>query len=463
MSPFDVLIIGSGPGGYVAAIRAAQLGLKTAIVEREQLGGVCLNWGCIPTKALLKSAQAYSEIRKAQDYGIGVKGVSMDFERIVKRSRNIADSMHKGVQFLLKKNKVTVLKGIGKLQGKGKVTVKTEKDTQTYETKHILLATGARARSLSNLPADGQKIITYREAMTLKKLPKTLLVVGSGAIGMEFAYFYHTLGTQVTVIEALNTILPNEDKDVSGYVQKHFQKLGISFITSAKVETMDTKGKTAKLTLSAKQKKETLTADHVLLAIGISPNTENLGLEEAGVKLNKSGRVEVGQFYETSAKNVFAIGDLIPGPALAHVASAEGICCVEHLAGLNPQPIDYGNIPSCTYTQPEIASIGLTEAAAKEQGYKLKVGTFPLSASGKAKASGHSEGFVKMVYDAKYGELLGAHMVGEHVTEMIAEISAAKRLETTGTELIKTIHPHPTLSEAVMEATAQAYGEAIHL
>jgi dihydrolipoamide dehydrogenase len=462
---FDLIVIGSGPGGYVAAIRAAQLGLKVAIVERESLGGICLNWGCIPTKALLKSAQVFEYIQHAKDYGITVGTAIPDFNAMVSRSRGVASKMSKGVNFLLGKNKITVLNGHGSLTADKKVNVKDEKGTTTaYTAKNIIIATGARARALPNLPIDGKKVIEYRKAMSLENQPKSIVVVGSGAIGMEFAYFYHSIGTKVTVVEYLENVLPREDEDVSKEVAKIFKKSGITILTGTTVESVDTKGAGCKvrITNNKTKKEEFLDCDVVLSAVGISPNTENLGLETLGIKTDR-GFILADEFYKTNVANVYAIGDVIPTAALAHVASAEGIICVEKIAGHHPQPLDYNNIPSCTYCSPEVASVGYTEAQAKAKGYELKVGKFPFSASGKASAAGANAGFVKVIFDAKYGEFLGAHMVGYNVTEMIAEIVVARRLETTGMEIVKSVHPHPTMSEAVMEAAAAAYGEVIHL
>lgn len=461
---YDLIVIGSGPGGYVAAIRAAQLGLKTAIVERESLGGICLNWGCIPTKALLKSAQVFEYINHAADYGITVGGPKADFEGIVKRSRGVADGMSKGIQFLMKKNKIDVIQGTGALKKGGKVDVTDAAGKKTeYSAKHIILATGARSRELPNVKQDGKKVIGYREAMTLPKQPGSMIVMGSGAIGMEFAYFYATLGTKVTVVEFLDNILPREDKDVSKEMEKIMKKKGLEILTSTAVEKVDATGAKCKVTLKAKDGKTSqVECDVVLSAVGIATNIEGIGLEQVGVKTDK-GLVVVDDYYRTNVPGVYAIGDIVKGPALAHVASAEGITCVEKIAGHHPEPIDYNNIPSCTYCIPEVASVGLTEEQAKEKGYQLKVGKFPFSASGKASAAGAKEGFVKVIFDAKYGEFLGCHMVGSNVTEMIAEAVVARKLETTGHEIIKSIHPHPTMSEAIMEAAAAAYGEVIHL
>lgn len=459
---YDLIVIGSGPGGYVAAIRAAQLGLKTAIVEKAELGGVCLNWGCIPTKALLKSAQVFEYIKHSEDYGIKVKSADADFPAIVKRSREVANGMSKGIQFLMKKNKIDVHQGFGKLMTKSKVEVDSDGKKTTLEGKNIILATGARERQLPSLPIDGKKIVGYHEAMVLPELPKSMIVVGSGAIGSEFAYFYNVMGTDVTLVEFMSDIVPNEDVDVSKALLKSYKKQGIKVMTNSSVEKVDTKGKQCKVTIKTAKGEEIHECDVVLSAVGIQTNLENIGLEEVGVKTDK-GKVKVDDFYQTNVSGVYAIGDIVDGPALAHVASAEGIICVEKIAGHDPEPLDYNNIPGCTYCSPEIASVGYTEKAAKEAGYDLKIGKFPFSASGKASAAGAKEGFVKVIFDAKYGEFLGAHMIGANVTEMIAEVVAARKLETTGHEIIKTVHPHPTMSEAVMEAAAAAYDEVIHL
>lgn len=460
---FDVLIIGTGPGGYVAAIRAAQLGLKVGVVERESLGGICLNWGCIPTKALLKSAQVFDYLKHPQEYGLSVEGASFDFGAVVKRSRGVADGMSKGVTFLMKKNKIEVITGVAKLKKAGEVSVTgADGAASTIQAKHIILATGARARELPNLPIDGKKIIGYRQAMVLPQQPKKMVVVGSGAIGVEFAYFYATMGTDVTIVEYAPRIVPVEDEEVSKQLEKSFRKAGIKIQTSASVERVDVSGAGCIAFVKTAKGEEQIACDIVLSAVGIQANLENIGLEELGVKVDK-GRVVVDEMYRTSVAGIYAIGDIVPGPALAHVASAEGIICVENIAGQHPHALNYGNIPGCTYCSPEIASVGLTEAQAKEQGYDVKVGRFPFSASGKASASGAKDGFVKVIFDAKYGEWLGAHMIGYNVTELIAEVVAARNLETTGHEIIKTVHPHPTMSEAVMEAAAAAYGEVIHL
>ncbi|KAF5063087.1 Dihydrolipoyl dehydrogenase [anaerobic digester metagenome] len=461
---YDVIVIGSGPGGYVAAIRASQLGMKVAVVERAELGGICLNWGCIPTKALLKSAQVYGYLSHAADYGVSVSGdIKADFEAMVKRSRGVAEGMSKGIQFLFKKNKIDHIAGTGKLKS-GKVVEVTDAEGKKtdYQANHIILATGARSRELPNLKQDGKKIIGYREAMTLDKQPKSMVVVGSGAIGSEFAYFYHTIGTQVTLVEFMPNVVPIEDEEVSKQLERSFKKSGMKVMTSSTVESVDTSGDLCKVTVKTKKGEEIIEAEIVLSAVGISTNLEGLGLEETGVAVDK-GKVVVDDFYKTSVDGVYAIGDIVHGPALAHVASHEGILCVKKIAGKHVEPLDYGNIPGCTYTQPEIASVGMTEKAAREAGYDIKVGKFPYSASGKASAAGSKEGFVKVIFDAKYGEWLGAHMIGDNVTEMIAEVVVARKLETTGEEIIKAVHPHPTMSEAVMEAVAAAYDEVIHI
>lgn len=461
---YDIIVIGSGPGGYVTAIRASQLGLKTAIVERESLGGICLNWGCIPTKALLKSANVYEYLQHASDYGITVKESSADFTAMIDRSRGVANGMSNGIQFLMKKNKIDVIKGSGKIKAGKKVDVTAEDGTVTEYTadKALILATGARSRKLPNIPQDGEKIIGYREAMTLKSLPKRLVVVGSGAIGVEFAYFYNTLGTEVTIVEFMPNIVPIEDEEVSKQMEKSFKKAGINILTNASVETVEKTAKGCIVTVKTAKGEEKIECDVVLSAVGIETNIEGIGLEEVGIAADK-GRILVNDYYQTNIPGYYAIGDIVPGPALAHVASAEGIICVEKIAGHHPEPLDYGNIPGCTYASPEIASVGMTEKAAKAAGLDIKIGKFPFSASGKASAAGAKDGFVKLIFDAKYGELLGAHMIGANVTEMIAEIVAVRKLEVTGETLIKTVHPHPTMSEAVMEAAAAAYGEVIHL
>lgn len=463
---YQVIVVGSGPGGYVAAIRASQLGLKTAIVEKELLGGICLNWGCIPTKALLKSAEVFHYLQHAADYGIKAENFSTDLTSIVKRSRNVADGMSKGVQFLMKKNKIDVIMGTGKLARGKKVDVTDDKGkTTSYEADHIILATGARAKALPNIPIDGEKVIEYRKAMVPENAPKDMVVIGAGAIGVEFAYFYNTLGTKVTIIEFLEQgLVPREDPEVSKELTRHFKKSGIDVLANTSVEKVDVTGKT--ITVTAKDRKSgnvtEIKCDQVLSAAGVMSNLENIGLEALGIKTDK-GKVIVNEWYQTNVPGIYAIGDITEGPALAHVASAEGIICAEKIAGHHPQPLDYNNIPSCTYCQPEIASVGMTEQQAKDAGYELKVGKFPFSASGKAKAAGHPEGFVKLIFDAKYGEILGAHMIGANVTDMIAEIVVARKLESTGMEIVKSVHPHPTMSEAIMEAAAAAYGEVIHL
>ncbi len=461
-SKYDLIVIGSGPGGYVAAIRASQLGMKVGVVEHAELGGICLNWGCIPTKALLKSAQVFEYIQHAKDYGIEVKDAKADFEGMVKRSRDVAGGMSKGIQFLFKKNKIDHIQGWGKLKAKGQVLVSNDGKDEVYEADHIIVATGARARELPALKIDNEKIIGYRKAMTLEKMPKKMVVVGSGAIGVEFAYFYHTIGVDVTIVEFMPRIVPNEDEDVSKQLERIYKKSGMNIMTSSEVTHVDTSGKGCKVTVKTKKGEEKLECDVVLSAVGVASNIENIGLEDLGIATDK-GRIVVDDYYQTNIKGIYAIGDVIKGPWLAHVASAEGIICVEKIAGHSPEPLDYNNLPGCTYCSPEIASVGYTEAAAKEAGYEIKVGKFPFSASGKASAAGAKDGFVKVIFDAKYGEWLGAHMIGANVTEMIAEVVAARKLETTGHEIIKSVHPHPTMSEAVMEATAAAYDEVIHI
>jgi dihydrolipoamide dehydrogenase len=460
---YDVVVIGSGPGGYVAAIRASQLGLKTAVIERSELGGICLNWGCIPTKALLKSAQVFDYIKHAKDYGIQVSEATQDFTAIVKRSRGVADGMSKGIAFLMKKNKIDVIQGTARLAAPGKVEVgEATAPKKTVEAKHIILATGARSRELPNIKIDGKKVIGYREALVLPDRPGSMVVMGSGAIGSEFAYFYNALGTKVTLVEYMPNILPVEDEDVSREVARAFKKSGMEILTSASVESVDTSGGGCKVKIKTAEGMKEIQCDVVLSAVGIKTNIENIGIEQLGIKTDKD-KVLVDDFYQTNVKGIYAIGDIVKGQALAHVASAEGIICVEKIAGHNPEPLNYNNIPGCTYCSPEIASVGFTEKAAKEAGYEIKVGKFPFSASGKASAAGAKEGFIKVIFDAKYGEWLGAHMVGANVTEMIAEVVVARKLETTGHEIIKSVHPHPTMSEAIMEAAAQAYGECIHL
>jgi dihydrolipoamide dehydrogenase len=461
---YDVIIIGSGPGGYVAAIRAAQLGMKTAVVEKAELGGVCLNWGCIPTKSLLKSAQVFDYVKHASEYGIVAEGdIKADFQAVIRRSRDVAAGMSKGVQFLLKKNKVEHINGTGRLVSSGKIEV-TSQDSkkEVYTASHIILATGARSKELPGLKQDGKKIIGYREAMTLEKQPGSMLIVGSGAIGSEFAHFYNTMGTDVTLVEFLPRIVPNEDEEVSKQLERSFKKSKMKIMTGTTVESATVKGDTVEAVIKSPKGTETARFDIVLSAVGVIPNTENLGLEEAGVKTEK-GKIVVDDFYRTNVPGVYAIGDIVHGPALAHVASAEGVICVEKIGGLDVRPLDYANIPACTYTTPEVASVGLTEEGARDAGYEIKVGKFPFTASGKASSAGARDGFVKLIFDARYGELLGAHMIGANVTEMIAEIVVARKLEITGHDLIKAVHPHPTMSEAIMEAAAAAYGEVIHL
>lgn len=463
---FDMIVIGGGPGGYVAAIRASQLGMKVAVVERESLGGICLNWGCIPTKALLKSAQVFEYIQHAEDYGIKVDGAKADFAGMIKRSRGVADGMSKGIGFLFRKNKITTLAGNGKLlRGKKVEVTDADGNKKEYSAEHIIVATGGRAKELPNVPIDGKKIIEYRKAMSLEKQPKKMVVVGAGAIGVEFAYFYHAIGTEVTIVEFLEQgLVPREDPEVSKELTKIYQKSGIRVLGNTAVETVDTSGAGCKVTVKSRKdgKTEVIECDVVLSAAGVTPNTENIGLETLGIETDR-GVIKVDEFYRTNVAGIYAIGDVVPGPALAHVASAEGIICVEKIAGHHPQPLDYNNLPGCTYCSPEIASVGYTEQAAKDAGYEIKVGKFPFSASGKASAAGAKTGFVKLIFDAKYGEFLGAHMIGYNVTELIAEVVVARKLETTGHEIIKSVHPHPTMSEAIMEAAAAAYDEVIHL
>ena len=461
---YDIIVLGSGPGGYVAAIRATQLGKKVAVIERAELGGICLNWGCIPTKALLKSAEVYNYAKHASDYGVNIAGdIEADFEAIVKRSRGVAEGMSKGIQFLFKKNKVDLIQGFGKVKPGKKIDV-TNADGKTteYSADHIIIATGARTRELPNLPIDGEKIIGYRKALTLDKKPESMVVVGSGAIGSEFAHFYNSIGTKVTLVEFMDTIVPLEDEEVSKQLGRSFKKAKIKVMVKSEVLSVDTTGDKCKVLIKTKKGEETIEADLVLSAVGITTNIEGIGLEETGIETDK-GKILVDEFMKTNVEGYYAIGDIIPGPALAHTASHEGIVCVEKICGHHPTPLDYGNNPGCTYTSPEIASVGLTEKAALEAGYEIKVGKFPFSASGKASAAGHKEGFVKVIFDAKYGEWLGCHMIGDHVTEMIAEAVVARKLETTGREIIEAVHPHPTMSEAIMEAVAAAYDEVIHI
>ena len=463
MSKFDIIVLGSGPGGYVTAIRASQLGLKTAIIEKESLGGVCLNWGCIPTKALLKSAQVFNYLKHANDYGLKIENYDKDFDAVVNRSRNVAGTMSKGVQFLMKKNKIEVIMGHGTLKAGKKVTVTDEDGGETeYEANHVIIATGTRSRELPSLPQDGKKVIGYREAMTLPKQPKKLIVVGSGAIGVEFAYFYNAMGTEVTLVEYMPKIIPAEDDEISKLMERSFTKSGIKVMTSAEVTKVNTSGKGVKATIKTKDGEEEISADIVLSAVGIKTNIENIGLEELGIATDRD-KILVDDFYQTNVQGYYAIGDVTSGQALAHVASAEGILCIEKIAGHHVEPIDYNNIPGCTYCFPEVASVGYTEQQAKEKGYEIKVGKFPFTASGKAQAGGHTDGFVKVIFDAKYGEWLGCHMIGAGVTDMIAEAVVGRKLETTGHEILKAVHPHPTMSEAVMEAVAAAYDEVIHV
>ena len=460
---YNLIVVGSGPGGYVAAIRASQLGMKVAVVEKESLGGICLNWGCIPTKALLKSAQVFDYVSHSADYGINIKDSSVDFDSIISRSRGVADGMSKGVNFLMKKNKIDILTGFGKIIEKNIVEVTDENGAKNnHKSDNIIIATGGRSRELPNIKIDGEKVIEYRKAMTLKKQPKSIIVIGSGAIGSEFAYFYNSIGTKVTLIEYLPNILPLEDIDVSKQLEKSFKKVGIDIMTNTEVKDVKTNSKGCKVTFLRNGKEETMDSEIVLSAVGVETNIENIGLEELGI-ITEKGKINVDDYYKTNIDGIYAIGDIVKGPALAHVASAEGIICVEKIAGKNPGVLNYDNIPSCTYCSPEVASVGFTEKQAKDLGYEINVGKFPFSASGKANASGHSDGFVKVIFDKKYGEWLGCHMVGYNVTEMIAEVVAARKLETTAHEIIKSVHPHPTMSEAIMEATAAAYDEVIHL
>lgn len=460
---YDILIIGSGPGGYVAAIRASQLGMKVGVVERSEPGGICLNWGCIPTKSLLKSAQVYNYIKHSEQYGIKISdNVQADLAAMVERSRGVAENMSKGIQYLFKKNKIDLIRGFGKLSGNNTVIVDNQGETQEVSAKHIIIATGARSKELPNLPQDGKKIIGYKKALSLREKPNSMVVVGSGAIGSEFAYFYNSIGVNVTLIEFMPTIVPLEDEEVSKQLARSFKKAGINVMVNSSVETATIEGDKVKLTVNTKKGIEIIETDMVLSAVGITPNLENIGLEDLGIVV-ENGKIKVDEFYRTNVDGIYAIGDIVPGQALAHVASAEGIICVEKIAGQTPEPLDYNNIPACTYTNPEVASVGYTEQKAIEAGYEIKVGKFPFTASGKASAAGEKDGFVKLIFDAKYGELLGAHMIGSNVTEMIGEIVVARKLETTGHEIIKSVHPHPTMSEAIMEAAAAAYDEVIHL
>ena len=460
---YDVIVIGSGPGGYVAAIKSAQLGFKTAVVERENLGGICLNWGCIPTKALLKSAQVYNYVSHASNYGVAAQPITPDLEAMVTRSRGVADTMSKGVQFLLKKNKVDVITGTGKVKPGKKVEVtNAEGEVAVYEANHIIIATGARSRNLPNLPQDGKKIIGYREAMTLPQLPKSMVVVGSGAIGSEFAFFYQSIGVQVTLVEFMSNIVPNEDDDVSAQISRSFRKMGMKVMTSSSVEKVEIDGDVCHVTIQTKKGTEVVDADIVLSAVGVITNLENLGLEEVGIEVERT-KIVVDDYYRTNVEGYYAIGDVVHGPALAHVASAEALVCVEKIAGENPTPVNYKNIPGCTYTTPEIASVGMSEKAAKEAGYEILVGKFPFTASGKATAAGSRDGFIKIIIDAKTDLILGAHLCGDNVTEMIAGLVVARQNGLTAKQVAGSVHPHPTLSEAIMEAIEQAYGKAVHL
>ena len=462
MEKYNLIILGSGPGGYVAAIRASQLGLKTAIIEKENLGGICLNWGCIPTKALLKSAQVFNYLKKASDYGLKINGYEKDFKSIIDRSRNISNSMSDGVKFLMKKNKIDIIEGHGKILNGKKVEVENNKKKIIFEADNIIIATGARSKELKNIPHDKEKVIGYRKAMSLKSQPKKIIIIGSGAIGIEFAYFYNAIGSDVTILEYQKNILPLEDEDISKQLERNFKKNGIKIYTNSEVISVEKNSKIISAKFKTEKKEEILSADIIISATGIKSNIENIGIEDVGIAVDND-KVLVNDFYETNIPGYYAIGDITKGPALAHVASAEGILCVEKIAGHNVQKLDYNNIPGCTYCSPEVASVGMTEKQAKENGYDILIGKFPFSASGKAKASGNSEGFIKVIFDKKYGEWLGCHMIGEGVTDMIAEAVLGRKLETTGYEILKTVHPHPTMSEAVMEAVADAYGEVIHL
>lgn len=461
---YDLIVLGSGPGGYVAAIRAAQLGMKVGVVERAELGGICLNWGCIPTKALLKSAQVFNYLKHAADYGVSIQGeAAADLPAMVKRSRDVAANMSRGIQFLFKKNNIEYIAGHGRVLPGKKVEVKDDNgQARQFSAPHIIIATGARSRQLDSMPQDGKKIIGYRDALVLEKQPASMVVVGSGAIGSEFAYFYNAIGTKVTLVEYMPNIVPVEDEEVSKVLERSFKKAGMKVMTGSTVESVDTSGDQCRVVVKTKKGEQVIEADIVLSAVGITPNTENIGLEQTGIEL-ENGKIKVDEFYRTNVEGYYAIGDVVAGQALAHVASAEGIICVEKIAGHTPEPMDYNNIPACTYCSPEIASVGYTENAAREAGYELKIGKFPFSASGKASAAGNKEGFVKLIFDARYGELLGAHLIGDNVTEMIAELVVARKLETTGQEIIKAVHPHPTMSEAIMEAAAAAYDEVIHI
>lgn len=461
---FDIIIIGSGPGGYVAAIRASQLGKKVAVIEKAEPGGICLNWGCIPTKALLKSAQVYNYMTNSEDYGIMVDGeVKPNFEQIIARSRKVADNMSKGIEFLFKKNKITLINGFGKIIGKGEVEVSSnDGEKEVYKSNDIIIATGARSKELPGIKQNGKNIIGYREALTLNKLPESMVVIGSGAIGTEFAYFYKSLGTDVTLIEYFENIAPLEDNEVSKQLQRSFKKMKMKVITGAAVKNVDGNGEKCIVEYSDKKGEHSVESEIVLSAVGVVPNLEGIGIEEVGIEL-ENGKIKVDEYYKTNIESIYAIGDIVPGHALAHVASAEGICCVEKICGLKPEPIDYSNIPTCVYTVPEIASVGITEEQAKEKELNYKIGKFPFQASGKAAAAGNKDGFVKLIFDADTDQLLGAHFIGDNVTEMISEMVVTKKLQGTGMDLIKSIHPHPSLSEAIMEAAAAAHDEVIHL
>jgi dihydrolipoyl dehydrogenase len=460
----DIIVLGSGPGGYVAAIRAAQLGKTVAVVEKAELGGICLNWGCIPTKALLKSAQVYNYTKHAEDYGIKINGeVQADLPQIVQRSRGVAQNMSKGIEFLFKKNKIQHIQGVGKLLPEKKIEVtNADGETSIYEAEHIIIATGARSKELPNIPQDGKKIIGYREAMTLEKQPQSMLVVGSGAIGTEFAYFYNSIGTEVTLVEYLPNIVPFEDEEVSKQLARSFKKSKMKVMTSSSVESVDTTGDKSVVKINTKKGIIEIEVDIVLSAVGVQTNIEGIGLEEVGIKTEKT-KIIVDDYYRTNIEGYYAIGDVVHGPALAHVASREGIICVEKIAGIETETMDYNNIPACTYATPEIASVGITEKQAEEQGIEIKIGKFPFMASGKASSSGNKDGFVKVIFDANTNQCLGAHMIGDNVTEMIAEVVVARKLKATGEDIIKSVHPHPTMSEAIMEAVAAAYDEVIHL
>ena len=464
MDKYDIVVIGSGPGGYVTAIRASQLGFNTAIIEKESLGGICLNWGCIPTKALLKSAEVYNYLKKSDDYGISAENINSNFEKVIQRSRNVAGTMSKGVNFLMKKNKIKVFTGSASINSDKSITIeKNNEEVNKITAKYVIIATGARSREIPSLKQNGINIIGYRKAMTLEKQPKEIIIVGSGAIGIEFAYFYNSLGSKVTVVEYMPRITPVEDEDISKELEKILKKQGVNIMTSA--ELIESKANDKSVSVKIKNSKDEIIefeANVVLSAVGIKSNIENIGLENIGIKV-ENDKISVDDFYKTNVEGFYAIGDVVSGPALAHVASAEGITCVENIKGLNTSPINYNNIPGCTYCKPEIASVGFTEKQAIDNGYEIKVGKFPFSASGKAQSSGTPEGFVKVIFDAKYGEWLGCHMIGSNVTEMISEAVVGRKLETTGHEILKAVHPHPTLSEAVMEAVADAYGEVIHL